>query len=336
MKKIFIIFTFIFLFFSCSKWENISSLEENSSNKIKIEASIVPLASISNYIWWEFVEVKSIIPAWVSEHSFDLKPNNLIDIEKADFIVYLWLDHFDWFLNKNLEWKNVLKVSEWIELIKWVEHHHHEGEVLHAGESHSWSDNHTEEEHHDEHESHTEQENHIEWESHSLDPHFWASSENAVLIAEKIKNKLVEINPENKEYFEENFENFREELGLIKNDFIQLHSWKNIKEFIVFHDAYNYLFKELNIDNSKKLVFQENVLSDPNSSEVKELIDEIKLHGVNVAFKEPQLNDSNLKKLASDYNISVYVLDPVWVDISKDWYINYYKSNLLSLENIYE
>jgi len=50
---------------------------------------------------------------------------------------------------------------------------------------------------------------------------------------------------------------------------------KKQADFIVFHDAYNYLFKELNIDNTKKHIFRSNVLSDPNSNDIKELIDKI-------------------------------------------------------------
>jgi len=97
-------------------------------------------------------------------------------------------------------------------------------------------------------------------------------------MAEKITNKLSEINPENKEYFENNLNNLKTEIETAKNVFLNNIKDKKQSEFIIFHDAYNYLFLDLNIDSSKRVVFQKAVLSDPNSSEMKELIDEIKLH----------------------------------------------------------
>jgi len=281
---------------------------------IKVETSIVPIASLTNYIGWDFVEVNSIVPAWVSPHGYDLKPEQMVDIAESDLVIYLDLEHIDGFLNKAINDKNTLIVSEWIELVEWTEHSH---------EDEKW------------HEEEADEENH-EDEAHSVDPHIWTSSENAIIIAEKIKDKLSEISPKNREYFENNLNSLKIELESAKNDFLNTIKDKNQSEFIIFHDAYNYLFLDLNIDSSKKLIFQKAVLSDPNSSEMKELIDEIKLHWVKVAYKEPQLNDSNLQKLSNDYNLEVLVLDPLGSDSSKNGYIENFKNNLKSLEKIYE
>ena len=283
---------------------------------IKVETSIVPLASLTNYIGGDFVEASSIVPAWVSPHGYDLKPEQMVDISKSDLVVYLNLDHIDGFLNKAINDKNTLIVSEWIDLVEWEEHTH-------------------EDEHHEE-EEHADENEHHEEEAHSVDPHIWTSSSNALIMAEKITNKLSEINPENKEYFENNLNNLKTEIETAKNVFLNNIKDKKQSEFIIFHDAYNYLFLDLNIDSSKRVVFQKAVLSDPNSSEMKELIDEIKLHWVKVAYREPQLNDSNLQKLSIDYNLEVLILDPLGSDISKDWYITNFKNNLKSLEKIYE
>ncbi|MDD3793533.1 MAG: metal ABC transporter substrate-binding protein [Candidatus Gracilibacteria bacterium] len=297
-------------------------VETNSGSVVKyndiiqIETSIVPLASITNYIGGDFVEAISIVPTGVSPHGYDLKPEQMVDINKSDLVIYLNLDHIDGFLNKALEKKETLIVSEGIELVEGIEHSH-EGEENHEEEGHE------EDEHHED-------------EAHSVDPHIWNGTKNAIIIAEKITKKLSEISPENKEYFENNLNNLKIELETVKNDFLTKINGKEQSEFIIFHDAYNYLFLDLGIDSSKKVVFQKTVLSDPNSAEMKELIDEIKLHGVKVAYKEPQLNDSNLQKLSNDYNLEVLVLDPLVSDSSKNGYIENFKNNLKSLEKIYE
>lgn len=312
MKKI-IVFIIVSLFlFSCadSKKDDVVKGAWKDIRKIQVETSIIPLASLVNYIGWDFVEVNSLVPAWVSPHGFDLKPEQMVQIDKADLIVYLNLEHIDGFLNKAIEKKDKLVVSKWIKLIEWAPHEHEE----------EW-ENH-------------EQEN--EEEAHAVDPHIWTSSVNALIIAEKIKNKLIELSPENKVYFDNNYTTLKGQLKLAKTDFLAATKWKKAKEFIVFHDAYNYLFTELGIDSKSKIVFQKSVLSDPNSSEMKELIDEIKLHSIKTAFSEPQFSDSNLQKLAKDNGLKIDILNPIGTDPTSKGYINNYKDNLLKLQSVYE
>jgi zinc transport system substrate-binding protein len=128
---------------------------------------------------------------------------------------------------------------------------------------------------HDEHEDEEDHEEEHEHDEHESDPHVWTSAFNALVIAKNIENKLIELNPENKDIFETNYKNFETELSSVKQSFFDSILDKTQDEFVVFHDAYNYLFNELNIDSSKKLVFRTSVLSDPSSAEMKELIDEI-------------------------------------------------------------
>jgi len=320
-----------FFLVSCNNTEENSELtgeNEVKVEKIKVTTSIVPLASIVNYIGGNLVKAESLVPAWVSPHGFDLKPNQIVSIEKSDLIVYLDLDHVDGFLNKSIEEKNnIIAVKEGIKLLeaKWHDHSDHEDE-------HNEDEHHEDEHHEDEH----HEDEHHEDENHSTDPHIWGSAENAYLIAKTILNELVKISPEDKNYFNSNLESFKAELESVKVNFESNINEKQQGDFIVFHDAYNYLFAELNIDSNKKHVFRNSELSDPNSKEVKFLIDEIKELSIKTAYKEPQLDSNNLKKIASDYNLGIYVLDPIWNDTSKDWYIKNYKANLESLEKIYE
>lgn len=313
MKKIIVFIIGSLLLLSCTdnKKDEVVKDTWKEVKKIQVETSIIPLASLVNYIGWDFVEVNSLVPAWASPHGFDLKPEQMVQINKADLIVYLNLEHIDGFLNKAIEKKDKLVVSDGIKLIEWAPHEHEE----------EW-------------ENHEQEKN--EQEAHAVDPHIWTSSVNALIIAEKIKNKLIELSPENKVYFDNNYITLKGQLKLVKTDFMAATKWKKVKEFIVFHDAYNYLFTELGIDSKSKIVFQKSVLSDPNSSEMKELIDEIKLHSIKMAFKEPQFSDSNLQKLSTDYGLKIDILNPIGTDETAKGYIDNYKDNLLKLQSVYE
>jgi len=322
MIKIFILFIPIFLLFSCNNnvektniTENKKVIENNISNNVnkeelKIVSSVIPLSSMINYIWWDYVSVENIVWAWVSSHTFSLSISQMTKIEKSDLVINVWLEHADWFLDKAIVWKDNLKLSEWINLLDLKE------------EDHDDNDKH-EEEGHDEH-----------W--IEKDPHIWNSFTNSKIMAENISKKLTELEPKYKDIFEKNLLSFNKELDDLKSNFEEKVKWKKQSKFIIFHNAYNYLFKDLGIDEENKLVFRKNVLSEPNSVEMKKLIDNIKKYNLKVAFVEPQFTDSTLLKIAKEYNIQIFTLDPLWENTSREWFIDNFKNNLDSLYNIYE
>lgn len=303
MKKILVLLLSIFVLFSCSNNEKIVEEWE----KINIASSIIPLSSIANYIWGDYVNVNTIIPAGVSPHWYDLKINDQVLISDSDIVLFLWLDHIDSFMEKALNNKEYIKLEEYFELIEKEEEEHEEED---------------EEDH--------------EWHDHSTDPHVWTSAWNAIIIWEKIKDKLILLSEENKNYFEENFESFKTSLEATKNDFITKNDSKEVSPFIVFHDAYNYLFEELGVEEWYKYVLKPNVLSEMSIKDNKDLRDNIVSKNIKIIYREPQFKDKSIYELSSEYWLDVYILDPLGTDDSAKWYIENYKSNLSNLESIYE
>jgi ABC-type Zn uptake system ZnuABC Zn-binding protein ZnuA len=51
--------------------------------------------------------------------------------------------------------------------------------------------------------------------------------------------------PQQKEYFQNNLKNFENELDTILAIFTAKTELEKVNSFIIFHDAYNYLFEEL-------------------------------------------------------------------------------------------
>lgn len=355
MKKILLALAATLLLVSCGTTNNTNEIpvqEETTQTEqtLKIVTSIVPLASITHYIGGEKVEVNNLVWAGVSPHAFDLKPQDLVNIEKSDLIVSLGLDHIDGFLEKWEKNKDVIHLSEGIKLIEGSddhdhehededehghedEHHddhdeadenNHENEEMHADEHHD--DDHDEDEHHDEH-------------GHGKDPHIWNSLENGKIMAGKITQKLSALQPENAEYFQKNYEAFIQEADTLKKEYAQKFTTKRKtteqKYFIIFHEAHNYLFTEFWIDGTKKIIFRKSVLSDPSSAEMKEIIDDIQLHKVDIAFTEPQFSNDNFQKLTKEYNIQTAILNPLGTSTEKNGFFENMKANLESLEKIY-
>lgn len=317
MKKIIILFSLFLV--SCGTLNNGEEinlqLENTENNIIQVSSSIIPISSIINTIGWEFVEVHTIVPAWVSPHGFDLSAKDVVSLEDSDITFLLGLEQIDSFLKKPLESKKYVELAEGMKLIEAAAHNHDEEE--------------------DSHEENIQEEEHTE-DEHSVDPHVWLWKNNILLIAERIRDELSAISPEKSSYFNENTEIFRKNLEGIYQGFSEKNTWKTAKEFIVFHDAYNYLIESIGINPSLKIPFSENVLHETGTAHMAELIQEIEIHGVKNIFREPQFSDGNLQKFATEYNLIIATLDPIWIDDSADGYLKNLQNNLDNLSFIYE
>lgn len=318
MKKIILFVSLIFILASCSQpvtKNNDSTVSlENNNAKISVITSIVPIAAIVNTIGWDSVIVENMVAPGVSPHDFDPSPKDLIGLEKADIIFYTGLEHIDGFLDRVIQNKNAVPLSEGVALLTLTSFHDHD--------EHAW------EEHEDEH----------AWEksNYSIDPHFWTSAEGALLIATKVRDELSLLLPEQSELFSRNYINFEKELWAVKQNFMTQVKGKEEQNFIIFHDAYSYLFQELAIDKQRTLLFQKSSIGSQNPAELQEFIDTIAAKNITLFFREPQFRKSQLENLTNEYNLEAFTLDPLGSSTRAGGYLENYKSNLDNLEKTYK
>ena len=71
---------------------------------------------------------------------------------------------------------------------------------------------------------------------------------NAVCISEKIKNTFLKVDSDNKDVYEKNFNNFKEELQKLDIAFREVFEKSAEKKIIVSHSAFGYLAKRYNIE----------------------------------------------------------------------------------------
>lgn len=310
MKKVLLSALAICVLSSCSTQEEVAKESKNF-------ASIVPLASIWNFISQDS-SFESIIKPGISPHSFDLKTKDALDISKSNLIL-ITETSIDEQIHSINEEKN-LDISSWIDKLAWW-HHHDEHE--HEDENH-------EDEHHDEDWHNEEEHNDI------FDPHFWLGIQNSKKIAENIEVFLSKQNPEKESEYKENLAKFNSEVDYLLSDFKTKSKWKEPDKFIILHNAYAYLFKDLGIHEDDFEVIEDIPTIEANTVKMKELVDKIQSENIKFIFKEPQISSSTLDYLQEKYNMEVLVLDPIGQSESKDWYIDNLTSNLNNLKKLYE
>lgn len=214
MKKIYIL-AFLFLLIilgGCSQSPS-EKVNKQKDENIEIFTTIFPLQDFSEKIGGKYVTVENIVPSGSDAHSFEPTTKTMVKIAEGDAFIYLGTG-IEGFSNavidavKNEETR-IVKGSKGISLIKTEE----QGE---------------------------EPEEHEGEESGDIDPHVWLDPSRSIVIAENIKNALVEMKPDKKEYFEQNYMALKKELESVNSSFKEMVDKSPRKAFIVAHSAYGY------------------------------------------------------------------------------------------------
>ena len=152
-----------------------------------------------------------------------------------------------------------------------------------------------------------------------------------------MKDNFIVLDSENKDYYEQNYSDFLEKSKSIKNAHLKEIEWKTISHFVIFHEAYNYLFREFWIDDKYAVILEETAWREPSVADMKNILDTINSNNIKVLFKEPQFESKLIAMLqGEEYNLTIDILDPLWQWVDKNSYFDNIEQNLNNLIKIYE
>jgi len=296
-------------------------LEDNNGERLRVGVTINPLKDFAEAIGGDKVEVFSIIPDGSDAHSFDPKPRDLKDLIDTNIFIYNGLQMEEWIDSvlgtiEGTEVK-VLEASKGIDVINISEEDNHD---------HEDGEEHPEEEHdHEGEEEHEHDHNHG-----GVDPHVWLSLNNAIIQAENIKNTFSEIDPENKDYYETNFEKLKSDFTSLYNEYKDKFKDLKNKNFVTGHAAFGYLCKDFGLtQKSIADVFGEGELTAKN---LEALINYSKENGVHTIFSESTASEKEAETLAKSVGakvVKVYSLE------TKEDNMSYIEGMKYNLETIY-
>ncbi|WP_339195365.1 metal ABC transporter substrate-binding protein [Aeribacillus sp. FSL W8-0870] len=211
--------------------------DKNNQKEIEIYTTIYPLTDFTKKIGGKYVHVEIVYPPNVEAHTYEPTLKTLEAIAKADLFIYTGagIEGFADKAEKTLKDGNVkiVKAAEGIPLLSASEdeHDHESGEEEH---SHHEEDSDHEEEHGNQNE---EEHDHAHGD---VDPHVWLDPNRAITLAENIKNALTEAAPDQKEYFEQNFAQLKQDLEELDQSFQETIKKSKTKYILVAHAAYGY------------------------------------------------------------------------------------------------
>lgn len=269
--------------------------------KINVMVSILPQVEFVERIGGDKVEVSEMIPPGFSPATYEPSPEQLQKLQTAE--IYFRIGHipFEKVQMEKLQQINpsmkVIDTSVGVNLLELAAHSHGEEEHGH------------EEEEHEEHE-HEEEGDHEK----SVDPHIWLSPNLVKIQAKHIFHALAEIKPEERDYFQSNYDQLIEDLENLDENLRTTFSKIEGKTILVFHPAFGYLASEYG--------FRQEAIEiegkDPSPEHLKEIIDEAKADGVSVIFVQKQFSTKSAQAIAGEINRAVVQIDP----LAKNYFSN--------------
>lgn len=284
IKRIIFCLAALILLAGCSKSESANKKEmtEDKSGKLKVYASVYPVYDFANKIAGDKMDVELVVPQGVEPHDWEPDTDVIKNLESADIFVYngagleSWTDK----VLGSIDNKNIVTVeaSKGVDILK--------------------SDHSDEEDNHEDEHSHG-----------GLDPHVWLSPINAKKELENIKNSFIEVDPENKDYYEKNYEEYSKKFDELDQKYREELSELKENKIVVSHEAYGYLFKEYGLEQIG--IQGVNAETEPDAKKMAEIIDFIRENNVNTIFTEELIDPKVSDVIASETGAEIKVLSPV-------------------------
>lgn len=251
---------------------------EIKKEKIEVVTTLFPQYDFAKKILGSKGNVRLLLPSGTETHSYEPTPLDIIQINKSDIFIYT---------GENMEpW--AATIAESIDS---------DTKILDASKNITLVDKNDIEQY--EQISFEEDHGHEEEHNHSADPHIWLNLDNAIIMIENIKNQIIELDSENKEYYEKNAEQYKKEIEKLSKEFEDLA--KELEdETLVFAGpfAYSYFIDKYKF---KYISAYESCGEDvePSVSKIKEIITYINQKQIKTIYYK-ELSNGNVASMIAD------------------------------------
>ena len=244
------------------------------TDKPNVIVTLFPQYDMVRAIAQDKVNLEFLLPAGVEPHAYEPTPNTLIKINESDLFIYTSDDMETWISNMfnelNEQGPIIVNTSVGIELIS----------------------------HDDEHEG----------EESELDPHYWLDPLNAKIMVENVTNGLIEMDPDNKDFYQANSDKYLQELDILDQEFIDLFS-KVKQNKIIYggHFAFGYLAHRFNVEILSPYTGY-SPDAEPSVSSLTELIDVMETNQIKVIFYEELIDPKIARTISEQTGVEIEVL----------------------------
>ncbi|MEY2193059.1 metal ABC transporter substrate-binding protein [Neobacillus sp. BF23-41] len=249
------------------------------TKKLQIVTTFYPMYYFTQKVAGSSANVELLIPNGAEPHDWEPTAKDMAKIQDADLFIYN-SRYFESWTEKVLKSINdsnltVVEASKGIELMNALE---------------------SEEEHHSDHAS-------------SKDPHVWLSPVLAQQEVDTIAKAIEKLDPNNKNQYEKNAENFKSQLADLDHLYKETIDQAKKKEFVTQHAAFGYLAKQYGLTQIPIAGLSPDV--EPTLGKLKELAEVTKKKNVKVIYFEGLTSSKVAQTLANEIGAKTEVLNPL-------------------------
>jgi zinc transport system substrate-binding protein len=272
-----------------------NQFKKTNESKLQVMSSFYPLHEFSQNVGKEKVDVKLLVPVGVEPHDWEPTIKDVQQIQKSDLIII-----------------NGIGFESWVDKLHEM---NYQGVIVDT--SNGIIKNIEEESIHD------------EYSDESGDPHIWLNPVFAKIQVQNIANAFSDLDPENRQYFQENAAIYIKDLDLFDSKIRNELSGCN-HDFIAFHDSFSYFADEYDL-NQHTIISSYAPHTEPTAKTLENVINKAKQFNVKVIFTEETADPKTSQVIANEIGGKILVLSPL--EIGNDGtYISRMTENLNHLK----
>jgi len=266
----------------CISTDKPTSAEETSG--INVVATTVPLGHFSKMVGRDRVRVDILVPPGTNPHTFEPSPSKLVEVEDADLYVKngagleIWMEKI---IQANGDML-VVDSSARVDLMETTDSDDH-GHAAHPGD-------------HDVHENIL-----------MADPHIWLSPKNGMIIVENICRGLIEVDPDNADFYQKNRDDNLSRLRELDFELNSTFSETDREEFIVLHPSWSYFARDYGLVQVPILESEK----EPGPRYLAEVVEVARRKNITTIFVDPNFNPKSAEIIAREIDGRVVPLDPL-------------------------
>src|SRR5688572_24130245 len=256
--------------------DNTTMNREIEDNKLNVVTSVAPITNIVHNIGGEKIDLNGLVSEGVDSHTFELIPSDLIKINNADLIIINGLN-----LEANMQKiaENAIAKNSSIQFLK-------------LGDNTISQD---------------------QWvfdfsfpkKNGDPNPHLWLNVQYAMKFANLTRDKLIEMDPSNSQYYIENSKRYTKLLkqldeGIKKSvQTIPVES----RKLLTYHDSWAYFAPRYGMEVIGAI--QASDFSDPSPKDIADLINQVRIEQIPAIFASEVFPTNIIDQIAKEGNVTI-------------------------------
>jgi len=255
---------------------NTNSTVTSNTEKLIVVTSVSPITNIIKNVGGDRIDLTGLIPEGVNSHAFELVPSDVIKVNNADLVIIVGLG-----LETNIE-----------DVAEQTRSNNPQLEILKLGDNTITAN---------------------QWvfdfsfpkEAGDPNPHLWLNVAYAMKFANLTRDKLIEMDPQNAQYYSTNTDHY---ISLLKEldegimQAVQTVPPQN-RKLLTYHDSWAYFAPRYNMTVIGAV--QPSDFGEPTPQEVARLIDQVRAEKVPTIFASEVFPTGVIDQIAKEGNVKI-------------------------------